>query len=231
MPDPLSLNVQHLKASETVAISTEARRRKAAGEDVLDLGVGEPDFDTPAAAAQAGIQAIQQGRTRYPPNIGIAELRRAMARHLSTLSGGRAVDPERIMISSGSKQSLFNACFALFGPKDKVLIPSPAWVSYPQIVHLRPRGAGMVPGDIEWGLKVSVRISMRTTAWSADSFSARPAIPPARSTPGGDSRDRGVGRARARSGSSRTRSIAASTTARDPRRRSSTCRTSCWSAW
>ena len=82
MPDPLSLNVQHLKASETVAISNEAKRRKAAGEDVLDLGVGEPDFDTPAAAAQAGIQAIQKGMTRYPPNVGIAELRAGIANQL-----------------------------------------------------------------------------------------------------------------------------------------------------
>ena len=72
MPDALSINVQNLKASETVAISNEAKRRKAAGEDVLDLGVGEPDFDTPGPAAQAGIQAIQKGLTRYPPNVGIA---------------------------------------------------------------------------------------------------------------------------------------------------------------
>jgi len=157
MPDRLSPNLAHLKASETVAISTEARRRKAAGEDVLDLGVGEPDFDTPQAAAQAGIQAIQQGRTRYPPNVGIPELRRAIATHLSSLSAGRPVDPDRIMISSGSKQSLFNACFALFGPRDKVLIPSPAWVSYPQIVHLARAEPVMVPGDIEWGMKVSVK--------------------------------------------------------------------------
>ena len=105
MPDPLSINVQHLKASETVAISNEAKRRKAAGEDVLDLGVGEPDFDTPAPASQAGIQAIQKGLTRYPPNVGIAELRRGIAQQLSQMSGGRRVDPEQIVVSSGSKQS------------------------------------------------------------------------------------------------------------------------------
>ena len=157
MADRLSTNLAHLKASETVAISAEARRRKAAGEDVLDLGVGEPDFDTPVAAAEAGIKAIQQGKTRYPPNTGIAELRRAVAGHLSALSGGRPVDAERVMISSGSKQSLFNACFALFGPKDKVLIPSPAWVSYPQIVHLSRAEPVMVPGALEWGLKVGVK--------------------------------------------------------------------------
>jgi len=157
MPDPLSPNLKHLKGSETVAISNEAKRRRAAGEDVLDLSVGEPDFDTPAAAAQAGIQAVQKGMTRYPPNVGLAELRGAMARRLSLLSGGRAVNPDNIVVSSGSKQSIFNACFSLFGPTDQVLIPSPAWVSYPQIVHLSRAEPVMVPGSLEWGLKVNVR--------------------------------------------------------------------------
>jgi aspartate aminotransferase len=157
MPDPLSLNIQHLKPSETLAISNETRRRRALGEDVYDLSVGEPDFDTPAPAAQAGIQAIQRGMTRYPPNAGIPELRAAVARQLSHLSGGRPVDADRVLISSGSKQSLFNACFTLFGPHDRVLIPSPAWVSYPQIVHLTRAEPILVPGDVEWGLKVSVR--------------------------------------------------------------------------
>jgi aspartate aminotransferase len=157
MPDPLSPNLKHLKGSETVAISNEAKRRRAAGEDVLDLSVGEPDFDTPAAAAQAGIQAVQKGMTRYPPNVGLAELRAAMARRLSLLSGGRAVNPDNIVVSSGSKQSIFNACFSLFGPTDQVLIPSPAWVSYPQIVHLSRAEPVMVPGSLEWGLKVNVR--------------------------------------------------------------------------
>ena len=157
MPDPLSPNVQHLKGSETVAISNEAKRRRAAGEDVLDLSVGEPDFDTPAAAAQAGIQAIQKGMTRYPPNIGLAELRTAIARRLSLLSNGRPVNADNIVVSSGSKQSIFNACFTLFGPTDQVLIPAPAWVSYPQIVHLCRAEPVMVPGSLEWGLKVSAR--------------------------------------------------------------------------
>ncbi|HRP07342.1 MAG TPA: pyridoxal phosphate-dependent aminotransferase, partial [Gemmatimonadales bacterium] len=151
-----SANLAHLKASETVAISNEAKRRQAAGEDVLDLGVGEPDFDTPAAVADAGVKAIRAGKTRYPPNVGTASLREAIAGNLSRLSNGRAVDPARVIVSSGSKQALFNACFSLFGPGDKVLIPSPAWVSYPQIVHLCRAEPVMVPGDPEWGLKVSV---------------------------------------------------------------------------
>ena len=151
-----SANLAHLKSSETVAISTEAQRRKAAGEDVLDLGAGEPDFDTPAAVADAGIAAIRAGKTRYAPNVGTVELRRAIAASFSRMSAGRAVDPDRIVVSNGSKQSLFNACFALFGPGDKVLVPSPAWVSYPQIVHLARAEPVTVPGDPEWSLKVSV---------------------------------------------------------------------------
>ncbi len=151
-----SPNLAHLKPSETVAISTEAKRRLAAGENILDLSVGEPDFDTPAAVVAEGVHAMQTGRTRYAPNIGIAPLREAMAQSLSQMSGGRPVDPSRIVVSNGSKQALFNAAFALFGPGDQVLIPSPAWVSYPQIVHLTRAAPVLVPGDPEWGLKVSI---------------------------------------------------------------------------
>lgn len=163
LPDPLSSNLQHVRGSETIAINAEARRLREMGKDVLDLSVGEPDFDTPAAVAQAGIQAIQQGLTRYPPNPGTAELRHAMATHLSALSGGRAVSPDRVVVSTGSKQALFNACFSLFGPKDRVLIPSPAWVSYAQIVHLARAEPVMVPGEADWGLKVSVADLERRT--------------------------------------------------------------------
>ncbi|MGH7584520.1 MAG: pyridoxal phosphate-dependent aminotransferase [Gemmatimonadales bacterium] len=151
-----SPNLAHLKSSETVAISTEAKRRKAAGEDVLDLGAGEPDFDTPAVVAEAGIAAIRAGKTRYAPNVGTIELRQAMAGALSRLSGGRPVDPARLVVSNGSKQALFNTVFALFGPGDKVLVPSPAWVSYPQMIHFARAEPVMVPGDPEWGLKVGV---------------------------------------------------------------------------
>lgn len=163
MAEPLSSNIAYLKPSDTVAISAETKRRRAAGEDVVDLSVGEPDFDTPRIVAEAGIQAIQKGETRYPPNIGITDLRAAIARDLSVMSGGRAVNADNLVVSSGSKQSIFNACFTLFGPKDKVLIPSPAWVSYPQIVQLCRAEPVMVPGDAEWGLKVSVKDLERKT--------------------------------------------------------------------
>src|ERR1043166_2849565 len=101
LPDPLSSNLSHLKTSETIAISAEAKRRKAAGEDVLDLGAGEPDFDTPGPAAQAGILAIQHGYTRYPPNNGLSELRHAIAKNLSQLSGGPPRGPDGDAIQPG----------------------------------------------------------------------------------------------------------------------------------
>ena len=103
LPDPLSSNLLHLRGSETLAIAAEAKRLRGLGKDVVDLSVGEPDFPTPGPIAQSGIQAIQKGFTKYPPNIGVLELRSAMATHLSQLSGGRPIDPDRFVVSSGSK--------------------------------------------------------------------------------------------------------------------------------
>jgi aspartate aminotransferase len=153
----LSPNLQHLETSATIAISQEAKRRKAAGEDVIDLGAGEPDFPTPSIPSDAGVRAIREGKTHYPANEGILELRAAAAKHLSLLSGGRPVNADNIVVSNGSKQSLFNVCFSLFGPGDVVAIPAPAWVSYPQIVHLSRARPVLVQGEPEWSLKVSVR--------------------------------------------------------------------------
>lgn len=152
----LSKNLEHLKPSETLAISQAAQQRRAAGEDVVDLSAGEPDFDTPRIAAEAGIRAIQQGKTHYPPNHGLLDLRAAAARHLSLLSGGRPVNADHIVISTGAKQSLFNACFTLFGPGDKVLVPAPYWVSYPQMLRFARAEPVIVAGAPEWSMKVSV---------------------------------------------------------------------------
>jgi aspartate aminotransferase len=151
-----SRNLANLEASKTVAIKEQAQRRRAAGEDIVDLSVGEPDFDTPRIPAEAGIKAIQQGKTHYPPNAGILELRAAAAHHLSLLSGGRPINADHVVVSTGARQSLFNACFSLFEGGDTVLIPAPAWVSYPQLVHLARAQPVLVPGDAEWSLKVGV---------------------------------------------------------------------------
>src|SRR3989442_96882 len=91
MSEGLSPNLQHPEPAVTVAISKEAKRRQAAGEDMIDLGAGEPDFPTPPTPADAGIKAIRDGKTHYPANEGILELRAAAAKHLSLLSGGRPV--------------------------------------------------------------------------------------------------------------------------------------------
>jgi len=152
----LSKNLEYLRPSETLAISQLAQQRRAAGEDVVDLSAGEPDFDTPRLAAEAGIRAIQQGKTHYPPNHGLLDLRAAAARHFSLLSGGRPVNADHIVISSGAKHSLFNACFSLFGPTDKVLVPAPYWVSYPQMLRFARAEPVIVPGAPEWSMKVSV---------------------------------------------------------------------------
>src|SRR3989442_703473 len=112
---------------------------------------------TPSIPADAGVRAIRDGKTHYPANEGILELRAAAAQHLSLLSGGRPVNADNIVVSNGSKQSLFNVCFTLFGPGDVVAIPAPAWVSYPQIVYLARARPVLVSGEPEWSLKVSVR--------------------------------------------------------------------------
>ena len=151
-----SRNIRLLQPSATLAVTQEAARLRAAGEDIIDLSAGEPDFDTPRVVAEAGIRAIQEGKTNYPPNPGILDLRAAAASHLSVLSGGRPVNADNMIVSTGAKQSLFNACFALFGPHDSVLIPTPSWVSYPQMIHLARANPVMVPGDPEFSLKVSV---------------------------------------------------------------------------
>jgi aspartate aminotransferase len=151
-----SRNLEHLEPSATLAISQEAQRRRAAGEDIVNLSAGEPDFETPRIASEAGIRAIQQGKTHYPPNVGILDLRAAAARQLSLLSGGRPVNADNIVVSSGAKQSVFNACFTLFGAGDEVLLPAPYWVSYPQMVYLARAKPVAVPGHMEWSLKVGV---------------------------------------------------------------------------
>lgn len=152
----LSKNLEHLTPSETMAISQLARQKRTAGEDVIDLSAGEPDFATPHLVADAGVRAIQQGRTHYPPNQGLLELRAAAARQLSLLSGGRPVNADNLIVSSGAKQALFNAVFTLFGPGDTVLIPTPYWVSYPQMVRFARAEPVDVPGAAEWSLKVGV---------------------------------------------------------------------------
>lgn len=150
-----SANVADLRESATIAVSQRAKALKAAGREVLDLGAGEPDFDTPEPIRRAAQAAIDQGATRYTAVEGILPLREAVARVANTeYAGPDAVTPAEVVVSSGSKQSLMNACFVLFGPGDEVLVPTPSWTSYYEMVGLSRATAVEVPGDPARGFKV-----------------------------------------------------------------------------
>jgi aspartate aminotransferase len=153
----VSENVRDLQPSATLAVAALCRQMKADGRDVLDLSAGEPDFRTPDFAAQSGIAAIEEGATQYPPVPGLAPLRAAIADYLTRTTGKR-IEPAGIVVSTGAKQALFNACFVLFGPGDEVLVPSPYWTSYPEILHLARARTVTVSGDPARALKVDVRL-------------------------------------------------------------------------
>lgn len=149
----ISENVRELQPSATLAVTTLCRQMRAGGRDVLDLSAGEPDFRTPEFASQAGIAAIQQGATQYTPVPGIPALRAAIAAYIGR-TVGRDMDAAGVVVSNGAKQALFNACFTLFGPGDDVLIPTPYWTSYPEILTLARARSVFVDGDPERALKV-----------------------------------------------------------------------------
>ncbi|WP_407540103.1 pyridoxal phosphate-dependent aminotransferase [Deinococcus radiomollis] len=136
----LSQQVQRLRPSSTIAVTSRALEMQRMGLDVLSMAAGEPDFDTPAHVVAAAKQAIDAGKTRYTQVQGVPELREAIAAKLKR-ENGLDYTPEQVTVGNGGKQSLFNAFFALLDPGDEVLIPAPYWVSYPEMV----RFAGGVP--------------------------------------------------------------------------------------
>lgn len=142
-PFTLSARAQSLKPSATVAVTSRALELKRQGIDVISMSVGEPDFDTPPHIKQAAIEAIESGKTKYTPVSGIPELREAISEKFSR-ENGLHYAPDCVTVTSGGKQALFNAFFALLNPGDEVLIPAPYWVSYPEMVAL----AGGVPVEV-----------------------------------------------------------------------------------
>jgi aspartate aminotransferase len=153
----LSPNIAALQPSATMAIATRAKELIAAGNDVVDLCVGEPDFDTPAFISEAGIQAIREGKTRYTPAAGIPQLRAAVAAEMQRLSTRDIeVDPRGIVITSGAKQALFNVIFSLFGPGDRVIVPVPYWTTYPELIQLARAEPVFVQGSADRSYKVTV---------------------------------------------------------------------------
>jgi len=151
-----SPNIARLKESATLAVAAKARALKAQGIPVIDLGAGEPDFDTPAFIRRAAAAAVEAGATRYTNTEGILPLREAIAADANRIEGQSVpVTPAEVVVSNGSKQSLYNACVCCFGPGDEVLIPTPAWTSYFEMVDLARAVAVPVVGDPANSLKVT----------------------------------------------------------------------------
>jgi aspartate aminotransferase len=149
-----SENVAQLKPSATMAVSALAKRLASEGKDILDLSAGEPDFDTPAFVRDAAIRGIETGQTRYTPPAGTPALRKAIAARL-TERAGREMSWEGVVVTSGAKQALFNAIFALFGPGDEVLVPAPYWTTYPDLVRIARAEPVIVMGDERRSFKVT----------------------------------------------------------------------------
>jgi aspartate aminotransferase len=143
-----------IKPSPTLAMAAKAKAMKAQGIDVVDFGVGEPDFDTPENVKQAGIKAIQSGFTKYTPAGGTDELKDAVVEKLKK-DNGLAYDRSQILISCGAKHSLYNIAEALFDPGDEVIIPSPYWVSYPDQVILNDATPVIVETTEQEGFRIS----------------------------------------------------------------------------
>ncbi|MFL1461853.1 pyridoxal phosphate-dependent aminotransferase [Roseococcus sp. DSY-14] len=127
--------LDRISPSQTIVITGKARALKAAGKDVISLSVGEPDFDTPQNIKDAAIAAIQRGETRYTDVAGTMELRRAVAAKFKH-DNGIDYAPEEIIVTTGGKQVIFNALLATIDAGDEAIIPTPCWVSYPDIVAL-----------------------------------------------------------------------------------------------
>jgi len=148
--------LERVKPSPTMAITAKAREMKAAGFDVIGLGAGEPDFDTPDNVKQAAIEAIKRGETKYTAVDGIPELKRAIASKFQR-ENGLTYKPSEITVGSGGKQVLYNALLATLNPGEEVIIPSPYWVSYPDIVLLAGANPVIVETRDEGGFKLTAK--------------------------------------------------------------------------
>ena len=153
----LSERVQRIKPSPTLAVTAKANELKAAGKDVIGLGAGEPDFDTPDFIKEAAIQAIHSGFTKYTPVDGTASLKKAIIAKLQR-DNGLSYTPKQVAVSCGGKQTFYNLAQALLNAGDEVIIPAPYWVSYPDMVLLDFAGSGndftVADSDVNIGISV-----------------------------------------------------------------------------
>ncbi|MFW2589916.1 pyridoxal phosphate-dependent aminotransferase [Sagittula sp. SSi028] len=150
----LSDTLAAVKPSPTVAVTQLARELQAKGRDIISLGAGEPDFDTPDNIKAAAIAAIEAGKTKYTPPDGIPELKQAICDKFAR-ENGLSYQPSQISVSTGGKQVLYNALMATLNPGDEVIIPAPYWVSYPDIVRLGQGTPVIVEGEEARGFKIT----------------------------------------------------------------------------
>ena len=150
----LSQRVQRVKNSPTLAVSARAAELRAAGKDIIGLGVGEPDFETPEHIKRAGIEAIKQGMTRYTAVDGTAELKSAIIAKFKR-DNGFDFAADQILVSCGGKQSFYNLTQALLNPGDEVIIPAPYWVSYPDMVRLADAEPVIIQAGLDQRFKIT----------------------------------------------------------------------------
>jgi aspartate aminotransferase len=150
----VSKRMARVKPSPTGAVLALATRLRAEGHDIISLGTGEPDFDTPQAIKDAGIAAIESGATKYTPVDGTADLKAAIARKLQR-DNNLEYEPSQILVTCGAKQALYDLCVALLGPGDEAIIPAPYWVSYPDMVKLADADPVFIETSIDDDFKVS----------------------------------------------------------------------------
>jgi len=150
----LSHRVQRIKPSPTLAVTARAAELRAAGKDIIGLGAGEPDFDTPDHIKQAAIRAIQRGDTRYTAVDGTAALKNAIINKFRR-DNGLDYQPDQVLVSCGGKQSFYNLVQALLNPGDEVIIPAPYWVSYPDMVRLADGEPVIIKAGLEQRFKIT----------------------------------------------------------------------------
>ncbi len=153
----VSQRCQRVKPSPTMAVTAMAAELRAKGHDVIDLGAGEPDFDTPAHIRTAGVAAIEGGQTRYTAVDGTAELKAAIIAKFQR-DNRLSYAPDQILVSSGAKQTCFNVCSAVLNPGDEAIVPAPYWVSYPDMIKLADGEPVIVSAGMEDGFKISPRL-------------------------------------------------------------------------
>ena len=150
----LSETLSRVKPSPTIAVTTLAAELKAAGKDVIGLGAGEPDFDTPDHIKAAGVAAIKAGKTKYTAPDGIPELKAAICAKFER-ENGLSYTPQQVSVGTGGKQILYNALMATLNPGDEVVIPAPYWVSYPDMVLLAGGTPVIAPATLENSFKLT----------------------------------------------------------------------------